>query len=265
MSRLALAEGYAARHWSVFPCRVNEKAPATRSGLYAGTDDLVTVRRYWRTTDYNIGINCGDSGLFVIDLDVNPENGDPGIAHWLEFAKDYGIDWESTYCVVTPKTGLHIYWSTPLPLRCSTSELRPNIDTRGRGGYVVAAGSEIDGVAYEHILGDQVLPVPSILAERFAPRPERTIDDVINQARYEVSATTSQRENAIRGLVDVVLGAGEHQRNNSFNWACWQVANHNWSDAMKEDAWGRLESAARSIGLTDSEIRDTLKSARRGQ
>lgn len=263
MSRLAYAEGYAARNWLVFPVRVNEKAPGTRSGLYAGTDDLVSIRRWWRTTDWNIGINCGDSGLFVVDLDIDPEKGDPGIGYWCQYADDYGIDWESTYCVVTPKGGMHIYFTTDTPLRSSTSELRPNIDTRGRGGYVVAAGSVVDGVEYEHICSDQVRPVPSVLKERFALRPERSVDDVLRQARYEIGSTSDQRENAVRGLVNVVLDAAPGERNNSLNWAATQVTRHNWDDALKEDAYERLEAAGRSVGLTDNEIRDTLKSARR--
>ena len=254
---------YAKRGWKPFPCKVNEKVPATRSGLYAGTSDLVTLRRYWSKTDWNIGINCGDSDLFVVDLDIDSEKGDPGISSWIEFAKNYDTDWESTYCVVTPKGGLHIYFSTPTPLRCTTSELRPNIDTRGLGGYVVGAGSVVDGVEYEHCCGVQVLPVPSILAERFAPRPPRTVDDVIRQARYEIGATTDQRERAVRGLVNVVLDAESGQRNNSLNWSAAQVTRHNWSEAFKEDAYERLEAAARVVGLTNQEIRDTMKSARR--
>src|SRR5215471_12041699 len=169
MTRLARAEGYAARGWFPFPCKVNSKAPATRSGFEAGTNDLVTIRQRWRTTDYNIGIWTGAANLVVIDLDVKPEKGPPGIEAWILLCDKHGLGYEQTYCVVTPSGGLHVYFAVEdgnwYPPSTSTSQrVGINIDVRSSGSYVLAAGSEIDGVFYEECGNNELLSLPDWLA-----------------------------------------------------------------------------------------------------
>lgn len=68
---LAAALEYAALGWHVFPIWPNRKVPALRGDWQEhSTVDPTAIRRWWRHRAYNIGIDVGPSGLFVIDLDT---------------------------------------------------------------------------------------------------------------------------------------------------------------------------------------------------
>mgnify|MGYP001587561413 CR=1 FL=1 len=72
----ALGEALAVvrRGWWVFPCKPKSKAPATEHGFLDATVDPAQVSRWWTANaSYNIGLDCGRSGLAVIDVD--PRNG----------------------------------------------------------------------------------------------------------------------------------------------------------------------------------------------
>lgn len=256
-NRADLAVEYATRDWLVFPCHVNGKDPAARSGFNAGTTDLVTIRRWWAKIDYNIGIYCRGSGLFVVDLDSNPERGDPGISTYLELIAEYELpELEETYCVNTPH-GCHVYYTTDLPLKQTVSELRPNIDTRS-DGYVLAAGSEVDGVEYEHFGANEPLPIPDFLSAFFAKRPPPTPEQITKRAIYETRADDDQAERAAVGLVREVENAIEGERNTELNWAAFRAVSSYRSRSWKESTLERLVYAGIRVGLTESECRATV-------
>ncbi len=81
----------------------------------------------WAARD-NLGVNCGASGLLVVDVDL---------------AK--GATWNreiDTACARTGGGGLHLFYRMPdPPLGNSQGRLGVAIDTRGVGGQVVLAGS----------------------------------------------------------------------------------------------------------------------------
>ncbi|MDI1466450.1 bifunctional DNA primase/polymerase, partial [Catellatospora sp. KI3] len=108
---------------------------------------------------YNIGLACGPSGLAVVDLDVlkpGRELHDPWAdythgADVLDTLMDQaGAVMARTRTVTTPSGGLHLYYRHPSgpQLRNTAGRLGPLVDSRAHGGYVVAAGSVIDGVPY---------------------------------------------------------------------------------------------------------------------
>jgi hypothetical protein len=266
MTRLAIAESYAARHWAVFPCKIGSKEPATRSGVYAGTDDLVTVRRYWHQTDWNIGLWTGGSRLVVIDLDINSDKGRPGITQFLELCAANHFDLESTYCVVTPKSGLHVYfsvddgfWYPP-----SVSRIATNIDVRASGSYVVAAGSEVNGIVYEHCCSNEVIPLPDWLAELVdAPPPVQQRQE--SYRMLDAKATDEAKMKAFRGLARHFQTQAQEgvDRNDHLYWAVRAVGDHIWPSEFQNWAVDELHDIARSLGLSDREIQDTTRSARR--
>lgn len=138
---------YAERGHLVFPLRPGLKTPATPHGFKDASMNPDTVRAWWRAEPtFNIGLSTGH--LFdVIDID-----GDPGQASIL--ALDAKDQVPAIRGIVTTPRGNHLYID-PTGDGCATA-IRPGIDYRGIGGYVVAPPSLINGVAYQW-----TIPIPS--------------------------------------------------------------------------------------------------------
>lgn len=85
------------------------------------------------------GIATGErSGVFVVDLDVRPDEGKDGIAAFAALG-----ECPPTLTVATPTGGRHLYFRNPPGLRVKTTGnvLAPGVDVRGEGGFVVGPGS----------------------------------------------------------------------------------------------------------------------------
>ncbi len=130
---------YAERGHLVFPLRPGLKVPATPHGFKDATTHYDQVADWWANTPQaNIGLATGH--LFdVIDVD-----GLPGIESLSDLEHE-GLVPESFGHVATPR-GYHLY-IRPTGDGCATA-LRPGLDYRGAGGYVVAPPSIVEGVTY---------------------------------------------------------------------------------------------------------------------
>lgn len=129
------AEEYAKTGWSIFPLRPRDKTPLTAHGLKDATTNIDTVRRWWaQAPQANIGLNCGKSGLVVIDLDKRGEN--DGMAEWASLTRGLDI---KTSVSLTGGGGQHLLFKSPdgLQIKNSAGRLAPAIDVRGEGGYIV--------------------------------------------------------------------------------------------------------------------------------
>lgn len=153
-------EGYAP-----FPCVANTKIPVVK-----WTVDYATSREQvadWWTNwpDDNIGVNCKESNLLVVDLD-----GAEGIEEFEELWHRYerGDYRDYTRTVVTPHDGEHLWFNQAAdpPLRNTTKLLTPNVDTRGAGGIVLVPGSEIDGRPYRFINDREPVDLPRWLEQK---------------------------------------------------------------------------------------------------
>lgn len=170
MSMLDSALELAGAGLPVFPLEPNGKRPLADlapRGVYSATTDPETIRAWWtEAPDANIGAAVGAAGLSVLDVDC--KDGQPGMASLADLEREHGplaVD----YVVETPSGGLHYYvreqWAN------TVSSVAPGLDTRGPGGYVVAAGSIIDGVPYRVAewswgLLETVQPAPAPLSMR---------------------------------------------------------------------------------------------------
>ncbi len=98
----------------------------------------------------NIGVDCGKSGIVVIDLDRHDPEAD-GVAAFTALCEEHEADrdWPDTYTVVTPTDGYHLYFENPGGLGNGEGALPAGINVRGTGGYVLGAGSVVDRRAYE--------------------------------------------------------------------------------------------------------------------
>lgn len=124
---------YAKQGIAVFPLKPGQKQPATRHGFKDATTDLDQVRTWWTETPLaNIGVPTGH--LFdVVDVDL------PAGYLSLGELRDQGLLPEVHGRVITASGGTHLY------IRATgdgnAAGLRPGVDYRGAGGYVVAPPS----------------------------------------------------------------------------------------------------------------------------
>ena len=110
------------------------KSPYTPRGLLDATINKSDILSMWE--DYPtaaVGINCGLSGLFAIDIDAYKGGA-------LDNFMKMGISYQSAWQAITPGGGLHIIYSGN---GRTTTNNKTNIDTRGDGGYIVAPPSWI--------------------------------------------------------------------------------------------------------------------------
>lgn len=133
----------------IFPCKVNEKKPIIAGGFKNASSDPDQIKTWWENhPDANIGLVTGkDANLVVIDVDVKDNAG--GIKSLKQLENNYGQF--DTLMVHSPSGGIHYYFEYPqgnYDIR-STTGLRPGIDVRANGGYIIAPGSTIDGIPYQ--------------------------------------------------------------------------------------------------------------------
>ena len=152
---LSIARDLAARGYKVFPLKPGSKAPANANGFKSATSDSDAwhdaTGLWWADTTCNVGIATGvehpNGGyLTVVDLDRHPDGPD-GVESWAHWCSEHTA-LPPTMCVKTPQNGLHLYFLSPIPLP-TRGNIRPGIDVKGEGGYVVAPGSITDHGRYE--------------------------------------------------------------------------------------------------------------------
>lgn len=241
------ARAYADRGWSVFPCKPGEKVPATVHGCKDATTDLAQVDRWWTDMpDANIGLATGQpSGLWVLDID-----GDEGFESLL----DLGHGVPPTLAQHTPSGGWHLLFSDPGGLGNTASKLGPKIDSRGDGGYIVAAPSlHPNGGRYRWGGKQEPEPVPGWLIRllRVPPkeRPNRTV--TVDVSGYVGRACEAEAE--------MVATAVEGTRNDTLNRAGFNLGTLVGAAVLdRQYAYDLLADAARSCGLEDREIGQTL-------
>jgi Bifunctional DNA primase/polymerase, N-terminal/Primase C terminal 1 (PriCT-1) len=144
----------------VFPCITRGKTPATAHGVLDATVDPSAVDRWWRTTDYNIGVATGAvSGVFVVDVD-----GADAEAELRKLEAANGA-LPSTVESITAN-GRHIWFKYSAAVSNSVSKVAPGIDVRGDNGYVLAPPSvHPSGKRYAWSVdtGDKIVAAPAWL------------------------------------------------------------------------------------------------------
>lgn len=165
----ALARGYAALGWPVFPLAAGQKIPQYRNphpfgsrersacpgrfmpggcgrdghGVKDATVSAAVVDTWWTVNPRaNIGISCGvtgaGSGPDVVDFDV--KDGAPG-ATTFQRLRDIGLLAGSFATVTTPSGGWHLYYDGSAQGNGSIKGF--GVDFRSAGGYVVAPGCPV--------------------------------------------------------------------------------------------------------------------------
>lgn len=165
----AVAQAYAHHGWAVFP--VEGKVPLTRHGVTDATTDPALVERLFagsRAT--GIAVACGASGLLVVDLD-----GEEGRAAWGSLTARHGG--HPRTLTARTSSGFHLYYSGEGP--STARRLGPGIDTRGRGGYVVAPPS-VHASGHRYRWHDPSVPIaaaPGWLSALLRPAPPAVVGE----------------------------------------------------------------------------------------
>jgi hypothetical protein len=148
---------YAGLGYPVFPCRINDKRPATDHGCHDATTDVEQINRWW-TANPDLNVAIATDGLVVVDID-GADNQWPGEEHSMELA--------SVPTAKTPSGGSHRYFRQPdgKSYKNSVKKLADDVDTRSNGGYVLAPPSQIDGSSYAWVDGCELDAGPEDLKE----------------------------------------------------------------------------------------------------
>jgi hypothetical protein len=198
---------------SVIPLRADDKRPAIEWKPYQDRrPSLEDLEAWFREGEANVGIVTGAlSGIVVVDLD-GPDGEQSARALTLP----------RTPIVQTPR-GRHFYFRHPGGHVPNAAGVRPGVDVRGDGGYVVAPPSRVNGIAYAYApacsLEDVVLaPAPSWLTSiRGAPRPTTAepVADVIPSGQRNDTLASLAGTMRRRGLSGGAIAAALLEENAS--------------------------------------------------
>lgn len=140
----------------IFPLVPGTKDPLVKEYAEVASADEEKARIWWsecpisgRAAEHNIGIACRNlaDGWRLVGVDVDNKDGRHGDDDILALELE-GKDFPDTFEQKTPSGGRHLIYRTRARIGNSTKRVAPGIDIRGRGGYLVGAGSEINGEAY---------------------------------------------------------------------------------------------------------------------
>jgi len=254
-NQLTLAQAamaYAIAGIPVHPLRYRSKIPATTEGVKDATTDLGTVRGWWgMQPGFNIGLACG-AVFDALDVDVKGEA--PG-EESLRKIRALGYVSGAFAVQSTPTGGKHLLFAAGGGGNHASAAT--GLDFRGRGGYIVGAPSHLDAGSYtwDFTLGNRLgatFDWDGALAyldpERYGTRPQ--------------PATRPKRpgdgQADLDGLVRFVAAANKGERNHSLFWAASR-AHEKGLDLTP------IHAAAKSIGLSDKEIQQTIASAARAR
>lgn len=131
--------------FSVFPCKVGGKDPATYDGFYSASKSEDQVEAWFASGAKNVGIATGKaSGVVVIDFDSYKEG-----STLSKLEEKLGA-LPLTKSVRTRAGGMHLFYRLPdgKELRSWNGTLGLGVDLRGDKGYVVGVGSYVGADKY---------------------------------------------------------------------------------------------------------------------
>jgi len=212
---------YAAMGWHVFPCSPNTKIPFKNSnGVKDATTNAQKIQEWWKKhPNANIALACGEkSGVYTADIDYDPEEGENGWEDLKEFP-----ELPITVKQRTPRGGAHfLFCAGDTPPR-SKNKIRPGIDIRGDGYYIMLSPSvHPNGKEYEweRDMGPgevDLAPFPSFLCPEERKKPlawERKAADAPQRRQIDVGrAVVLERARAyLASCEPAVQGQGGHDK-----------------------------------------------------
>ena len=136
----------------------------------------------------------------MVDLD-NHDPSSSGAASWAEWCAENGDQQDYQPATITPSGGQHIYFSVPAGIRIKNRVgVKPGIDIKADGGYVVVPPSRISTGAYIDA-GGPVHTAPSWLIEEISAKPaeaEAEAEADVSDDGVVPSSTTPENQQVSR-------------------------------------------------------------------
>jgi len=240
-------------------CPSPGKHPRLPHGLNEASADPDVARRWWhRWSDAHIGLRTGDA-FDVLDVD-----GTAGLAS-LKEAVAAAEPLPPGPAVTTGGDGLHLYFA-PTGIGNRAGFL-PNVDWRGKGGYVVAPPSgHLSGGTYtwQDEPGGPLPAVPAWLLKILdPPRPVRTTGHLPPLRHNGGPPGGAYGQTALDREVAELARAPEGMRNHQLNvcgFNLYQLVGG--GELAAEVVEDQLRRTGIMIGLAPSEVEATIGSAR---
>lgn len=281
----AAALAHAKNGFYVIPLVENSKRPLISDWQNRATTNPLQIDSWW--TEYpnaNIGIACEVSNLIVIDLDTS--KGAVPSSPWNELGVKNGEDvfkeicreagdsqLFDTYSVRTPSGGKHLYFYDQNIAIKQGTEVNGwwRVDTRSKGGYIVAEGSRLINSSkgeldhYQSIGNSVVLNFPTWLRDELSPKAikENFITPSSIPASNVASNPIFSREFAVQVLSErctLIRNTPEGRRNQSLIKHATYIGKIIGTGSLDEKiASDSLLEAAISSGLTQFESMNAIK------
>jgi putative DNA primase/helicase len=141
--------------------------PLAPNGHNSASNDPNQIAQWWRVApNANIGVDCGRSGLIVLDCD-----GAEGTTDLFNWCAGFGLEeLPLTLHTRTGGGGEQFFYDAGDHFLKSMNGYQPNNDVKAQGGYVVLPSSlHASGRRYE-IIGDVMFPtlIPELLATKLS-------------------------------------------------------------------------------------------------
>ena len=216
---LQAALDYAARGWSVFPCRPASKEPACKHGFYNATSNPATIRRWWLAQpDYNIAVATGlRSRVWMFDVDG---------ANGAETLRDLEARHGSIPSTLTSITsaGCHLWFRCDAPIQSTAARVGPGLDVRADGGYAMAPPSiHPAGPVYRWINIAAPVIAPAWLVDLTRPRPPTLSISQRAIARRSIGLPGAYARAALEREIAELASTPNGQRNHALNRASFSL------------------------------------------
>lgn len=266
-------------------CTLHPEGLTRCHGLYAATRDEKVIRQWWEIENphANIGINCGASGIVLVDTDIKHHKGKYGDRSMAALEDTHG-EFPVGPRAITASGGWHWLFASPeQELRSSTGYtdasghfhgLAEHIDIKAVGGLMVAAPSlifdntrgivtgqyiwENDGEQPLPALPDWVVPEIGRREKEGRPQPSATVSYT-----QQPDAEYSEVYKRVIELADDVRRTREGGRNQILltnAQKCFQYAEAGQINHAEVESI--FEEAALACGLTATEVPRTIRNAR---
>lgn len=187
-------DSYQTYEWSLIPILKNSKMPFEKDWVNTQHKDKVSWIK-WLNNGLNLGLNCTQSKVIVIDVDFN--NVESSERNEL-IAMLVGAN---TLMQDTPHGKHYIFQNDEIPQQVNIAGLK--IDTRCAGGQILISPSIIDNLNYKWVnLGTEIKQMPTELKEKLL--------SLIKENRKIDLPSTPELQNNNEGVLNLTEGEGRN-------------------------------------------------------